>query len=120
MNQKRWKMEIEEKPTSAGKWSVALACIPLSVIILLLILLTLSVANASAESRLASLFLFGLIILIGLPIILVTSSIGLVLGIIAFNKSQHKNGKVGLVLNILLVFATIIAIGNVVISFYAD
>ena len=113
-------MNSEKKTTSAGKWSVALACVPLSAIILLMLTLIISTVNASADIRLASVGAFGLIILIGLPTIFVASSVGLILGIVAFRKSQHKNGKVGLTLNLLLLGIVLFAMATIAITFYAN
>jgi ankyrin repeat protein len=91
-------MNEEHKTTSAGKWSVALALIPVGGVLLFLLLPMLG--DHSGEAGLAAMVAIGVILYGGAHITTGTSLLGVALGILAIRKTGWRQGAAGLILNL--------------------
>jgi ankyrin repeat protein len=95
---KESKMNNGEKTTSIGKWSVALAIIPIGGV--LLFLLPILLGDHSGEAGLGAIFAIGIILDFGAHITVGTGLLGAALGVFAIRKTQWRQGAAGLILNI--------------------
>ena len=104
------------KNTSAGKWSVALAVIPIGITFLLALLFGLPILTGQAHGEAAwgpMMALYG-ILHFGSYILTVTSLLGIVFGLFAVYKTKWQNGVAGVLLNI----SVLILAGSYLVIFY--
>lgn len=95
---KECKMNNEKKTTSTGKWSVALAIIPIGGV--LLFLLPILLGDHSGEAGLGAMLAIGIILYYGAHITVGTGLLGAALGVFAICKTRWSHGAAGLILNI--------------------
>ncbi len=95
---KESKMNNEKKTASTGKWSVALAIIPIGGV--LLFLLPILLGDHSGEAGLGAMLAIGVILYYGAHITVGTGLLGAALGVFAIRKTQWRQGAAGLILNI--------------------
>ncbi|MCK4885899.1 MAG: ankyrin repeat domain-containing protein [Planctomycetes bacterium] len=107
-------MDQEKTHTSAGKWSVALAVIPVTGALLLLLLFHLALANASGCSGLGTLAMGAIIMFFTAHVMVVISLLGIFLGIFAIRKTKWRQGAAGFILNL----SVLILVGTFLIDFY--
>ena len=87
----------QERTTTAGKWSVALALIPVGGILLLHLPLVLIDQDANEEFDPGA--LLGCIGICGFPMAFGSSLLGIVLAIVAIRRTHWEQGFAGLILN---------------------
>jgi len=102
------------KTTSAGKWSVVLALIPIAIALsfLLLVMVPVWTGHVSGEGGLGVMLAIGVILYYGSHALVATSLLGAALGIFAIYKTNWQKGVAGLLLNIsiLLLAGSFLAI----------
>jgi ankyrin repeat protein len=94
----QYKINNVKKTTSAGKWSVALAVIPIGGI--LLFLLPVFLRPHGGDAGLGAIVAIGFILFHGTHIAVGTGLLGVVLGFLAICKTHWRQGAPGLILNI--------------------
>jgi hypothetical protein len=102
-------MNDENTRTSLGKWSVAFALIPLIVVFILLLLLIIParLRHISGEAGLGLLLALGIVIFFGSCIVVIASLTGIGLAIAAIYKTSQRQGRIGLLLNIIMLIVTV-------------
>jgi len=111
-------MNNENKTTSTGKWSVALAIIPAGGV--LLFLLPILLGEHSGEAGLAALCAMGAILYVGSHVAVVSGLVGAALGVFAIRKTQWMQGTVGLLLNLSILIISVAALTAFYHSKYSD
>lgn len=108
----------EKKTTCAGKWSVALAIIPLGGVVLFL--LPIFLGDHSGEAGLGALMAIGAILFFGANINIVTGFLGASLGVFAMRKTHWRQGTPGFILNISVLILAGAFLATLYHHIYAD
>ena len=100
-------LQYIRKFSLAGRWSLALACIPLAVTLFIALLLFILIPSDGEffPRGFASIMFVGFV---AGPVMVVTSIIGIVSGAIASIRNKCKMGMTGLALNLLVLVVILI------------